>query len=411
MTEDQTFSARANARDAIAAIEAVGIYAKAQLPVIAASDRRHDPEQDHERLYRLLGALRHLADNLNGVSSTEALRAAHGEYERQRARDGYLTVAQRAAVAELAIEACERSTGSPGRYRDSVWPPDTLADLRRYADGQGIGFEAAMSRLMVWLLADLRHCADWQGIDFAAAMTAGERAYAEQRLGAEGSFDTGLDPAQRLDTVLAPSPAAPASGLIATHQGIVTSFADAEWHLVRTAARIDCQARHGPASSYEPDEDDLVALSRALAGMCGQSAEQVIIQLTPRIEARIKEVEQGPDTAAGLGREHGHAGIEPYCDLDIDGDATALMHALGETEPMTDANAPYRLALVTAYAEAYRQASTQGPAAAASPARIAAQGFPHPSGAPITPAGPTAPDPAARPARARPGSRPRHGPA
>ena len=85
------------------------------------------------------------------------------------------------------------------------------------------------------------------------------------------------------------------------------------------------------------------------------------------------------------------------------------MHALGETEPMTDANAPYRLALVTAYAEAYRQASTQGPAAAASPARIAAQGFPRHPGPPATPAGPTAPDPADRRPRARPGSRPRHG--
>jgi hypothetical protein len=237
------------------------------------------------------------------------------------------------------------------------------------------------------------------------------RAYTERRLGAEGPFETGLDPGQRSDTVLTPSPAAPASGLIATNQGIVTSFADAEWHLTRTAARIDYQARHAPAHPCEPDENDLLALSRALAGMCGQSAEQFIIQLTPRIEARIAEIEQGPDTAAELGREHGHAGIEPHCGLDIDGDATALMHALGETEPMTDANAPHRLALVAAYAEAYRQASTQGPAAAASPARIAAQGFPHPPGPPITPARPAAPDPAVRRARTRPGSRTRHGPA
>ena len=143
--------------------------------------------------------------------------------------------------------------------------------------------------------------------------------------------------------------------------------------------------------------------------MCGQSAEQVIIQLTPRIEARIAEIEQGPDTAAELGREHGHAGIEPHCDLDIDGDATALMHALGETEPMTDANHPHRLALVTAYAQAYRQASTQGPAAAASPARIAAQGFPA-TLAPRHARRAGCPGPGRPPARARPGSRPRHGP-
>ena len=144
MAEDQISGARANARDAIAAFEAVGIYAKAQPPVIASSDMRRDPEQDHERLYRLLGALQHLAGNHSGVSFTEALSAAREEYERQRVRGGHLALARRAAVAELAIEACERSTCAPRRYRDSVWPPDTLADLRRYADGQGIGFEAAI---------------------------------------------------------------------------------------------------------------------------------------------------------------------------------------------------------------------------------------------------------------------------
>ncbi len=149
---------------------------------------------------------------------------------------------------------------------------------------------------------------------------------------------------------------------------------------------------------------------RALAGMCGQSAGQVITQLTPSIDARIADIERGPDTATKLGHAHGRAGIQPHCDLDIDGDATALMHALGETEPTTDANAPYRLALVTAYAEAYRQASTQGPAAAASPARIVAQGFPRRPGPPATPAEPVSAEPSARRARARPGSRPRHGP-
>jgi hypothetical protein len=413
MAENKIFSARANAPGAIAAFEAVDICAKARLqpPTIAASDRRHDPEQDHECLARMLGALRHLADHLNGVSYTEALRAADEEYERQGVRGSHLALARQAAVAELAIEACERSTGSPRRDRDGFWPPDTLADLQRYADGQGIGFEAAISRLMVWLLADLQHYADRQGIDFTAAMAAGDRAYTEQRLGAEGPFETGQEPGQRSDTALVPSPGLTAP--VPTHQGVITSFADAEWHLVRTAARIDYQARHAPAYPYEPDEDDLLTLSRALAGTCGQSAEQIIIQLTPRIEARIAEIEQGPDTAAELGREHGHAGIKPYCDLDIDGDATALMHALGETEPMTDANSPHRLALVTAYAEAYRQASTQGRAAAASPARIAAQGFPRHPGPPATPARPPRlPGWLLRTQRrAGHGSRPRHGPA
>jgi hypothetical protein len=411
MAEDQIFSARANARDAIAAFEAVGSYATARLqfPVIAASDRRRDPEQDHERLYRMLGTLRHLAGNFTGVSFTAVLRAAREEYERQRGRDDHRALARRAAVAELALAACERGTSTLRRYHDSAWPPETLADLQRYAGGHGISLEAAMSRLMVWLLADLRHYANRQGIDFTAAMTAADRAYTEQRLSAEGPFQTGLDPGQRVDTVLTPSPAAPAAELIATCQGIVTSFADAEWLLIRTAARTGYQARHPPAYPCKPDEDDLLTLSRALAAMCGQSAGQIISQLTPRIQARITQIEHGPAAAAELGRDHGHAGIEPYCGLDMDGDTTALMHALGETEPTTDANAPHRLALVTAYAQAYQRASTKGPAAAGSPARIAAQGFPRSPAPPAMPAGPAAPDPAARRARARPGRRPRPG--
>jgi hypothetical protein len=173
---------------------------------------------------------------------------------------------------------------------------------------------------------------------------------------------------------------------------------------------IGYQARHAPAFPYKRDEDDLAGLSRALGGICGQSAEQIVRQLTPRIEARIAEIERGPDAAAELGREHGQAGTGPYCGLDIDGDATALMHEPGETEPMTDANHPYRLNLVTAYAQAYRQASTQGLTPAASTARIAAQSFPRHPGPPVPPAGPITPDPAARRAQTRPGSRPRHGP-
>ena len=57
MTEDQIPSARANARDAIAAFEAVGIYAKAQPPVIAASDRRRASPTLLARPPRLPGRL------------------------------------------------------------------------------------------------------------------------------------------------------------------------------------------------------------------------------------------------------------------------------------------------------------------------------------------------------------------
>ena len=239
-------------------------------------------------------------------------------------------------------------------------------------------------------------------------LAAGYRAYAGQRLSVEGPFGTGQDSSLR-PALLIPSAAAPAFELIATHQGIVASFAEAEWHLVRTAARIDYQARHAPAYPYERDEDDLIALSRALGGMCGLSAEQIILQLTPRIEARITEIEQGPEKAAELGHEHGHAGIPPYCGLDIDGDATELMLASGETEWLTDANHPYRLDLVTAYAEAYKAAAQEDPSPAISPAHLASRDFPGwPAPGGPHPGGASAGSGQPGPARAKPAADPHH---
>ena len=410
MAENQIFTGRTAGQHAVAAFEAIAGYARERLrPWTADSGLGgRDPAQDHDRLSGMLCALRHLTDKYAEISFRSVLDDSTYEFRRQRA-DPHRTLPAGAAAAARAIDTCHRSISTPAQYRDSAWPPDALAGLRAYAAWAGQGFPAAIASITGQLITDLWHYADRQHIDFATAMTAADQAYASQRLAAEGPFQTGLDPGQHPASALAPSPVATASGLIATRQGMVTSFADAEWLLVRTAARIDYQARNAPASPCQPDEDDLVALSRALGGMCGQSAEQIVRQLTPQIESRITEIEQGPDTAAELGREHGQAGTEPYCDLDLDGDATALMHALGETEPMTGANYPYRLNLVTAYAQAYRQASTHGPATAASPARIAAESFPHPD-RPATPAGPAAPGPAAHRAQARPGSRPRHGP-
>jgi hypothetical protein len=413
MVKDQDVSMHAAGQQAAAAFEAIAAYAWERLRPWTADggEGGRDPVQDHHRLSGMLCALRHLADKIPGVSFRGVLEDGNREYHRQQADYPQRTLAAGAAAAARAIDTCQRRINAPEHLRGSAWAPDSLADLREYAPRADQGFPAAIGSITSQLITDLWHHADRQHIDIGSAMTAAHQAYAGQRLAAEGPFQTGLHPGQHPATVLTPSPAAPPPALIATHQGIITSPADAEWLLVRTAARTGYQARHAPASPYEPDEDDLIALSRGLGGMCGQSARQVVIQLTPQIEARIADIERGPDTAAGLGREHGHAGIEPHCDLDIDGDATALMLALGETEPMTDANHPHRLALATAYAQAYRQASTQGSAAAASPARIAAQGFPCRPGPPAAPAGPSAPDPAARRARARPGRRPRHGPA
>ena len=76
---------------------------------------------------------------------------------------------------------------------------------------------------------------------------------------------------------------------------------------------------------------------------------------------------------------------------------------------MTDANHGYRVSLVIAYADAYKQASQHGPPAADTPARAAARDFP-PLHLPSPDAGaPASPD-AASPARAQPRPGPEHRP-
>ena len=92
----------------------------------------------------------------------------------------------------------------------------------------------------------------------------------------------------------------------------------------------------------------------------------------------------------------------------MDGDATGLLHALGETEPMTDANHHYRVSLVTAYAVAYLQAAGRGQSPADSPSRIASLDFPgeNPAAQAGTPGAPTT----GRHLPTAPQARPRQGP-
>ena len=374
-TEEQVFSGWANGHRAHAARQAINAYWQAQFQPgqAARSGTGRDPAEVHDRLCRMTCALRHLADGIAGMSFTHALATANADHVRQEDLESPATITRRAATAARALDVYDLEVMMPpihvpGR-RD-----DTLADLRRRADMQELSFEAAVSRLTAELLCDLHHHADQHATDFESVLAASYRAYAGQRLSAEGPFGTGQDSSLR-PALLIPSAAAPEYELIATHQGIIVSFAEAEWHLIRTAARIDYQARHAPEYPYERDEDDLVALSRALGEICGTSAAQIIIQLTPQIEARIAAIEQGPDKAAELGHEHGHAGVQPYCGLDVDGDATDLMLAFGETEWMTDANHPYRLHLVTAYADAYK-AADQHSSPTVSPVHLASRDFP-----------------------------------
>jgi hypothetical protein len=404
--QDRMASFRANNQRAIAALEAVAAYAQtapwhtSSLPAGAA------PERERDRLSRVLCGVRHLSDQFYGLRFHQIRHTADGLYTWARSAAPGSSAGAEAAAA--AIDIYELTMPARMRRPGSIWPLDTLAEFDSYAADRAISREAAVARLTAGLVASLRQYADHQGLDFGSAMAAGLRAHAQQCLSAYGPIDTGLVPGQRPAVVLARSADAPPFEPVVTHQGVVTALGDAEWLLIRTAARIEQKQQHEHLTS-DRDLDDRRALAAALARACGHPEADVLRQLTAKIADRVAEIEHGPAEAARLGREHGKAGIEPYCDLDIDGDATALLSALGESEWMTDANHGYRVSLVIAYADAYKQASHHGSRAAGSPARIAARDFP-PQDLPSPHAGaPASPD-AASPARALPRHGPEHGP-
>jgi hypothetical protein len=206
--------------------------------------------------------------------------------------------------------------------------------------------------------------------------SASQEAYPPQRLQAGGTFHSGRHQDHPAGTVaLTPAPAAPRFRPVLTHQGVVTSFRDAEWLLVRTAARIAEGKELGFHRAYPPDQDDQGALASALSESCDLPAHEILSRLAPQIATRVEQMKQGPAVAAELGRKHGATGTPPHCDLDIDGDSAPLMSALGETEWLTDANHPYRMALVVAYVEGYRDTSPHRTLDARQ-ARVAASSFP-----------------------------------
>jgi hypothetical protein len=394
--------ARAGAGQAVAGFEAIASLARTEaLPedTLPPSSRRGDG-QDHARLARTVCALRHLADQFAGLSFAGMLDAADEQYRQLAAGYARPETAGRARIADEAISVCESNLTAPRQYRGGFWPPDTRDYLHGYARQRGQRLEAAAGALTTRLLAGLRHYADHQGSDFRQALAAGLAAHARHRLSAEGPFETGQDPGPgRASQPTAPFPPC------ATNQGIVIAAADAEWLLVRTAARnLACEQAGLPPDGR--DADDERVLTRALAGARGQRDEEVFAELAPGVAARIMQLEDGPASASGLGREHGRTGTQPYCDLSTEGDAAALMRALGETEPMTDANHQYRVLLVTSYADAYRQAAGHGPTSAGSPARIAARDFPQASPLAAQPRTPGSPEPGRRGRTAPPGQPP-----
>jgi hypothetical protein len=389
-------SFRASNQRAVAALEAVAAYAQTAPWEAGSLPAAADPERDPGRLSRLLCGVRHLADQFYGLRFREVRDLADEFYARAgTAAPGSPAGAEAAAAA---IDIYELTRPDRMRRPGSVWPAGALAEFDGYAGSRGISREAAAARLTAGLLASLRQYADRQGLDFGAAMAAAIREHAQQCLSAYGPAGTGLAPGQRPAPVLTRPSAAPPFEPVVTHQGVVTAPGDAEWLLIRTTARTEHAEQRGyPAS--DRDADDRLALTEALTRACGLPEAGVAGRLAPEVAARVTEIEHGPAEAARLGREHGQAGTAPYCDLGIDGDAAALLSALGETEQMSDANHGYRVSLVIAYADAYKQASRHRPAAG-SPAQDAARDFPPPSPSP-RPGARASPD-APGPARAHP---------
>ena len=403
--EDRMASFRANNQRAIAALEAVAAYAQTAPWESSSLPAGTGPERDRERLCRVLCGVRHLSDQFYGLRFHQIRATADELYTRAKTTG---LGSSGAAAAAAAIDIYELVAPAQMRRPGSIWPLDTLAEFDSYADSCGISREAAVTGLTSGLVASLRQYADHWRLDFGSAMAAGLRAHAQQCLSAFGPIDTGLVADRRPAAVLYPSPGAPPFEPVVTHQGVVTAPGDAEWLLTRTAARIEQREQHEHLTS-ERDLDDRRALTGALGRACSLPEADVLSQLAPKITARITEIERGPAEAARLGRDHGRADIEPSCDLDIDGDASALLSALGETEWMTDANHGYRVSLVIAYADAYKQASQHDPSAADSPARAASRAFPL-QHLPAPHAGaPASPD-AASPARPQPRPGPEHRP-
>jgi len=398
---------RANNQRAVAALEAVAAYAQTAPWQTSSLPADPGPERDRERLSRALCGVRHLSDQFYGLRFHQVRDTADELYAQARtAAPGSPAGAEAAAAA---IDIYELTMASRMRRPGGIWPLDTPAEFDSYAGTRGISREAAVARLTAGLVASLRQYADRQGLDFGTAMAAGLRAHAQQCLSAYGPIDTGLAPDRRPAAVLTRSAAALPFEPVVTHQGVVTALGDAEWLLIRTAARIEQSQQRGYLAG-DRDHDDRRALAGALAMACSLPEADVLGQLRSKIAARVTEIEHGPAEAARLGREHGRAGTEPYCDLDIDGDAGPLLSALGETEWMTDANHGYRVSLVIAYADAYKQASQHGPPAADTPARAAARDFPPqhlPSPHTGAPASPDAASPARAQLRPGPGHRPR----
>jgi hypothetical protein len=351
-----TEGAAVTGQRAFAGFEALRAYVEAS-----------DPRYIQDRLAGLLCDLRHYLDRISGARFDQVLDLAREDYERQ---DSDRTSTARETAVARAAEAHEHY--APGSHRDGMPSPGKPPDPRQHSIAHGLSLEETATRLSASLITDLWHYADEHGVEFAEVLVAGGRAYTEQRLQEEGPFQAGFD--TRLVVSLTPAEDAPPFQPVATRQGVVVSASDAEWLLVRTAARLrEVEHRGHGALALPADISDRRALSEALGDECGLAAPEILRRLEPWITERVEAIVRGMADAAEMGREHGLTGVEPYCRLDEDGHDTRLMNAFGEIEPTTDANAMHRLALIRSYTAAYGRARKD---AGIAPAELAERNFP-----------------------------------
>jgi hypothetical protein len=324
------------------------------------------PSDAGERIASLLTGLRHSADSdTGGFRFGHALEAGRAQYRHASARrlPARLPVS---AAADLALDLHDRALAAGKAPQDR-----NLTTLHLAAQVTGRPFGEVLEAFTAALVADLEQYCHENRISFSQAVSASHAAYTAGLIARGALADPGTDTRA---TALLPPPAGPEQiPPVFTSQGIIVSASDAEWFLVRCAARNrDSMVRPaGTRDSIRDDSRDQNQLAEALAAVHQTTAASILARLEPAIAARTAELGNGPDAARHLGSLHGIAGTPPWA-RHGEGEE-ALMAALGETEATSNANEPHRRDLIHAYVNAYQRAQKHP---AARPARAASRGFP-----------------------------------
>ena len=236
MPEDRIASFRANNQRAIAALEAVAAYAQTRPWQTSLPPRRTT------RSGTTSACPGCCADyGTSATSSTDSV-STRSAVPRTNSTSGPGPPCQPRPpgrrLPQQAIDIYElvRPPRCGGRAASGPWTSWRSSTATRAS--RGISREAAVARLTSGLVASLRQYADHQGLDFSVGngrRAPGTRPAVPERVRPHRHR---ARPERRRATTLSPA-AAPPFEPVVTHQGVVTAFGDAEWLLIRTAARIE----------------------------------------------------------------------------------------------------------------------------------------------------------------------------